>query len=149
MKEEEKDIVKVFLTELVGGMIVVVTMLLLALLFGGCAHKTFEEVERVHDTLRVYQYHRDSVIHRDSVFLHVYERGDTVYSITERWNVQYKDRVKVDTVYQVRDVAQQSKEVVEKEAPIPWWKMILIASVVAIPLTIPAGIMLYLSAKKA
>lgn len=120
MKKEVKEVLRTFLCEVAGGMIIIFVMLGLVMLFGGCAHKTFEEVEKVHDTLRVYQYHRDSVIHKDSVFLHVYERGDTVYSITERWNVQYKDRVRVDTVYQVRDVAQQSKEVEGKKEP--WYE---------------------------
>lgn len=115
MSKEHKQVIKQFLIELVGGIIIVYAMLGLALLFGGCKTIERENIVTKTDTVRIYTQHRDSIIHRDSVFYHVYERGDTVYSVTERWNVRYNDRVRIDTVYKVREVAQQSKEVAEKK----------------------------------
>lgn len=117
MSKEHKQVIKQFLIELTGGIIIVYAMLGLALLFGGCKTVERESVVVKRDTLHQYTERRDSVVYRDSVFVHLYERGDTVYSITERWNVRYNDRVRVDTVYKVREVAQQSKEVAEKKEP--------------------------------
>lgn len=127
MKDETEDIIKAFLTELVGGMVIVAVMLGLALLFGGCSHKVVEDmqVERVHDTLTIIKEKRDSVVYRDSVFVHLYEKGDTVYSITERWNVQYKDRVRVDTVYKARDRGEILKSVITQKEEKPWWDSII------------------------
>jgi len=115
MSKEHKQVIKQFLIELVGGIAIVYAMLGLALLFGGCKTVEQENIVTKTDTVRIYTQQRDSIIHRDSVFYHVYERGDTVYSVTERWNVRYNDRVRVDTVYKVREVQAQSKEVAEKK----------------------------------
>lgn len=125
MSKEHKQVIKQFLIELVGGIAIVYAMLGLALLFGGCKTVEQENIVTKTDTVRIYTQQRDSIIHRDSVFYHVYERGDTVYSVTERWNVRYNDRVRVDTVYKVREVQAQSKEVAEKkeawyEKALPW-----------------------------
>lgn len=94
-----------------------VIVLVVCSLFISCKTVERENIVTKTDTVRIYSQHKDSVVYRDSVFYHVYERGDTVYSVTERWNVRYNDRVRVDTVYKVREVAQQSKEVTEKKEP--------------------------------
>ena len=117
MSKEHKQVIKQFLIELTGGIIIVYAILGLALLFGGCKTVERESVVVKSDTLHHYTERRDSVVYRDSVFYHVYERGDTVYHIKERWNVEYRDRIHTDTVYKVREVAQQSKEVAEKKEP--------------------------------
>ena len=123
MSKEHKQVIKQFLIELTGGIVIVYAMLGLALLFGGCKTVEQENIVTKTDTVRIYSQHKDSVIYRDSVFVHLYERGDTIYHVTERWNVHYNDRVRVDTVYKVREVAQQSKEVAEKKEP--WWDSFL------------------------
>lgn len=117
MSKEHKQVIKQFLIELTGGIIIVYAMLGLALLFGGCKTVEREIIVNKTDTVRIYSQHKDSVVYRDSVFVHLYERGDTVYHITERWNVEYRDRIHTDTVYKVREVAQQSKDVTEKKEP--------------------------------
>lgn len=116
MKKETKEMRGVFLTEVTGGLLIVAAMTLLASLFTGC--KTIEREDTVTktDTVRIYTQRRDSVVYRDSVFVHQYTQGDTVYHVTERWNVRYNDRVLVDTVYKVREVQAQSKEVTEKKS---------------------------------
>lgn len=117
MSKEHKQVIKQFLIELTGGIVIVCIITLLASLMGGCKTIKRESVVVKSDTLHHYTERRDSVVYRDSVFVHLYERGDTVYHVTERWNVRYNDRVRVDTVYKVREVAQQSKEVAEKKEP--------------------------------
>ena len=130
MSKEHKQVIKQFLIELTGGIAIVYAMLGLALLFGGCKTVERESVVVKSDTLHHYTERRDSVVYRDSVFVHLYERGDTVYHVTERWNVRYNDRVRVDTVYKVREVAQQSKEVAEKREP--WWDSVLGAMIIGV-----------------
>ena len=87
----------------------------LCYLLSGCKTVERENIVIKNDTVRIYSQHKDSVVFRDSVFVHLYEKGDTIYHVTERWNVQYRDRIHTDTVYKVREVAQQSKEVEEKK----------------------------------
>ena len=117
MNKEHIKVLKQFLIELVGGIVIVCAMTLLASLMGSCKTIERENIVTKTDTVRIYTQQRDSIIHRDSVFVHLYERGDTVYHVTERWNVRYNDRVRVDTVYKVREVQAQSKEVAEKKEP--------------------------------
>ena len=123
MRKETKEILRVFLTELTGGLLTVLAMTLLASLFSGCKTVEREETVTRTDTVRVFTQRRDSVVYRDSVFVHLYTQGDTVYHVTERWNVRYNDRVLVDTVYKVREVQAQSREVEEKREP--WWERAL------------------------
>ncbi len=117
MNKKHKQVIKRFLIELIGGIVIVCVMTLLASLMGSCKTVERENIVTKTDTVRIYSQHKDSVVYRDSVFVHLYERGDTVYHVTERWNVQYRDRIHTDTVYKVREVAQQSKEVAEKKEP--------------------------------
>lgn len=117
MNKEHIKVLKQFLIELTGGIAIVCAMTLLASLMGSCKTVEREIIVNKTDTVRIYTQHKDSVVYRDSVFVHLYERGDTVYHITERWNVEYRDRIHTDTVYKVREVAQQSKDVTEKKEP--------------------------------
>lgn len=130
MSKEHKQVIKQFLIELTGGIAIVYAMLGLALLFGGCKTVERESVVVKSDTLHHYTERRDSVVYRDSVFYRVYERGDTVYHIKERWNVEYRDRIHTDTVYKVREVQAQSKEVEEKREP--WWDSVLGAMIIGV-----------------
>ena len=97
-----------------------VVILFLCSLLSGCKTVERESVVVKSDTLHHYTHSKDSVVYRDSVFVHLYEKGDTIYSITERWNVQYRDRVRVDTVYKSVAVVQQQTERTEKKAP--WYE---------------------------
>ena len=130
MSKEHKQVIKQFLIELTGGIIIVYAMLGLALLCGGCKTVEREIIVNKTDTVRIYTQHKDSVVYRDSVFVHLYERGDTIYHVTERWNVRYNDRVRVDTVYKVREVQAQSKDVTEKKEP--WWDSVLGAMIIGV-----------------
>jgi len=100
-----------------------VIVLVVCSLFISCKTVERENIVNKTDTVRIYSQHKDSVVYRDSVFVHLYEKGDTIYHVTERWNVQYRDRIHTDTVYKVREVQAQSKEVVEKKDP--WYDRFL------------------------
>ena len=130
MSKEHKQVIKQFLIELTGGIAIVCAMTLLASLMGGCKTVEREIIVNKTDTVRIYSQHKDSVVYRDSVFVHLYERGDTIYHVTERWNVRYNDRVRVDTVYKVREVQAQSKDVTEKKEP--WWDSVLGAMIIGV-----------------
>ncbi len=125
MKESDDKKILRALTEFCGLLIGLLLGFLLMLLLSGCKTVERESVVIKTDTLHHYTQSRDSVVYRDSVFVHLYERGDTVYHVTERWNVRYNDRVRTDTVYRVREVAQQSKEAEEKKE-MPWVVRVLV-----------------------
>lgn len=95
--------------------------LLITLLFGSC--KTVMEVERtntVHDTVYVYHNSRDSVFRKDSIFLHEYVKGDTVYVLKEKWNTLYKDRLQHDTMYVARRDTVQNITIEQKKPMNNW-----------------------------
>lgn len=95
--------------------------LLITLLFGSC--KTVREVERtntVHDTVYVYHNNRDSVFRKDSIFLHEYVKGDTVYVLKEKWNILYKDRLQHDTMYVARRDTVQNITIEQKKPMSNW-----------------------------
>lgn len=120
MNEDEKNIIIKCLAELLTFIVGIGLGLLMCALLSGCKTVECESVVVKSDTLHHYTERRDSVVYRDSVFVRLYEKGDTIYSITERWNVQYRDRVRVDTVYKSVAVVQQQTERTEKKAP--WYE---------------------------
>ena len=71
---------------------------LLALLTG-CKTTEYVPVETVRtDTVYIAHIVTDSVYQHDSIYIH--EKGDTVWY--ERWHTQYRDRLRIDTMYQAR-----------------------------------------------
>ena len=72
---------------------------ILAAVLVGCKQTEYVVVPEYHtDTLRVAQIVTDSVYKHDSIYIH--EKGDTVWY--ERWHTQYRDRLRIDTVYKSR-----------------------------------------------
>jgi len=102
------------------------------LLVSSCKTVEQETIIERNDTLRELTQqrdsvvHRDSIVHRDSVSVHIYNRNDTVYHVTEHWHSDYHDRSyyhdrsHTDTMYQVCVVGTRSKETVEQKQP--WWQ---------------------------
>ena len=71
-------------------------LLLLILLLSSCRQVKYIPVESNRlDTVYLQQVRRDSIYHRDSIF--VKEKGDTVY--LEKYRYLYRDKWKQDTVY--------------------------------------------------
>jgi len=99
----------------------ILVAVLLCALFSGCTTTKYVTVPEYHtDTLRVVKVQHDSLVLKDSVYIH--DKGDTV--LIERWHTQYRDRWRTDTVYQSkRDSIPYPVEVVkEVPAQLTWWQ---------------------------
>ena len=99
-----------------------VTLFVLALL-ASCRQVEYVTVEKVRtDTTYITKWQKDSVWLHESI--HIKERGDTV--MIERWHTQWRDRLRVDTIYrETHDTIPQPYPVetikmVEKE--LSWWQ---------------------------
>ena len=70
-------------------------------LFVGCKTVTkVVEVEKVRtDTTYIKKHQRDSIHVHDSVYLHEYTLGDTVYIEKVRWHTDIKEKLRIDTIY--------------------------------------------------
>ena len=94
---------------------------LLCALLSGCTTTKYVTVPEYHtDTLRVVKVQHDSLVLKDSVYIH--DKGDTV--LIEKWHTQYRDRWRTDTVYQSkRDSIPYPVEVIkEVPAKLTWWQ---------------------------
>lgn len=89
-----KDVIKV---------IIAVLAVAATLLLSGCrTTEKIVEVEKVRiDTTYITQVQRDSIVRHDSIYLHEYMRGDTVYVEKTRWLRVIEDRLRVDTLYRL------------------------------------------------
>ena len=92
-------------------------------LLASCRQVEYVTVEKVRiDTTYITKWQKDSIWLHDSI--HIKERGDTV--MIERWHTQWRDRLRVDTIYQAtHDTIPQPYPVetikmVEKE--LSWWQ---------------------------
>lgn len=109
-----------------------------ALLLAGCKTQRIVEVHdavTIHDTIRLVEVQRDSIYKCDSVFVNQYVQGDTVFRDREKWVTFYKDKVKIDTLVQVRDsIVYKEIKVAEKKSPNPIFAFldIVVVGVIAI-----------------
>lgn len=95
--------------------------ILLCALFSGCTTTKYVTVPEYHtDTLRVVKVQHDSLVLKDSVYIH--DKGDTV--LIEKWHTQYRDRWRTDTVYQSKTDSIPYPVEVVKEVPaqLTWWQ---------------------------
>ena len=104
-------------------LIVWLAFLIAISLLASCRQVEYVTVEKVrNDTTYITKWQRDSVWLHDSI--HIRERGDTV--MIERWHTQWRDRLRVDTIYQsTHDTIPQpypieTIKMVEKE--LSWWQ---------------------------
>ena len=88
-----------------------------------CKQVEYVTVEKVRaDTTYITKWQKDSVWLHDSI--HIKERGDTV--MIERWHTQWRDRLRVDTIYQATRVTIpqpcpiETVKMVEKD--LNWWQ---------------------------
>lgn len=91
------------------------TLLALISLFllASCSPRVIEKVDKQVDTLYQVRHLRDSVYLRDSVSTSIRAAGDTIYVDRYRSTIRYKERLKIDTVKQVREVTKVDTKVVE------------------------------------
>lgn len=100
----------------------IVIAMLLSFLFTGCkTHTQIVEVEKVRtDTTYIVKQQKDSVWLHDSVY--VKEKGDTL--LIEKWHTQWRERIRIDTLYQSKTDSIPVPYPVEKlvEKKLSWWQ---------------------------
>ena len=107
--------------QLAAFVVIILAGLLMCALFGSCTTTKYVPVPEYHtDTLRVVKVQHDSLVLKDSVYIH--DKGDTV--LIEKWHTQYRDRWRTDTIYQSKhDTIPYPVEVVkEVPAKLTWWQ---------------------------
>lgn len=82
----------------------------------GCSPRVTSGVQKVRtDTIYVGRDVRDSIYVRDSLYIHEYARGETIYVERTRWREFFTDRWKRDTVYESRvDTCIVYREVIQE-----------------------------------
>lgn len=92
-------------------------LLLLCLALGGCKTRT-AVVETVRtDTLLYHRNTRDSIFLHDSIFVHEWAAGETIYVQRDRWRTKYVEKQVHDTTYiATHDTIPQPYPVI-KEVP--------------------------------
>jgi hypothetical protein len=108
---------------LLKAIVIWLAILLLIALLTNCTTTKYVEVEKVRtDTTYIVKWQKDSVWLHDSI--HVKEKGDTV--MIERWHTQWRDRFRVDTIYQAtHDTIPQPypvEVIKEVEKELSWWQ---------------------------
>ena len=108
------------LGSLLGGVIAFIVCAIITALMPSCTHTQYVTQEVpvvVHDTLSLTIVKHDSIHHRDSVFYHIYTKGDTVHDVkyVEHWNTEYKTLY--DTLYELQYAPFE--KVITKEVSVP------------------------------
>lgn len=104
--------------------------------------KMVEVVKR--DTLYQVKIKRDSIHLKDSIYLNVYTKGDTVYRNKYRERIQYINKLKIDTVYKSKVDTVYKNVTVEKIVQSPGtWFFDLVKFIAAILLLV-SGIYLWM-----
>ena len=87
--------------------------ILATILFSACSPRYITKVEKQTDTLYQVRHLRDSVYIRDSVSTSIFTSGDTVYYNRYKSIIRYKEKLKVDTVKQIKEILNTDTKVVE------------------------------------
>lgn len=97
--------------------------LFIALLCAGCSPRVVETVVVRTDTLIQTSVEKDSVVHRDSVYVHEWMAGDTVFVEKVKWKTRWENHLKHDTLYISKCDTVKVKDVVVKEVkkPMGWF----------------------------
>ena len=87
---------------------------ILAVIFlSACSPRYITKVDKQTDTVYQTKYQRDSVYIRDSVSTFIHVAGDTIYVDRLRSTIKYKERLKTDTLRQIREVTKVDTKVIE------------------------------------
>lgn len=118
---------------LLGLLLGILTLFLL--LLSACKKTEYVTVEKIvekHDTTFQFQIRHDSILVKDSIFQTEYVKGDTIFRTEIRDHVKYVDRLRVDTLREIKVVTHQIpvpyiKYVTEyKDKPLSWYNRGLI-----------------------
>lgn len=98
---------------------------LLCALLSGCTTTKYVPVPEYHtDTLIQTKVLKDSVWLHDSVYVHEYQKGDTIFSTTIKWSTKYVEREVHDTTHVSKTDSIPYPVEVVKEVPakLTWWQ---------------------------
>ena len=102
-----------------------ITILLTSIicLLGGCKHIEYVTVPEVHtDTLYISKTQHDSIYVKDSIYVHEWTKGDTVYVEQLRWQTKWRERLRTDTVRELRvDSVAVPYEVIKTKTNYSGW----------------------------
>lgn len=96
------------------------------------------------DTLYQVKIKRDSIHLKDSIYLNVYTKGDTVYRDKYRERVQYINKLKTDTVYKSKVDTVYKNVTVEKIVQNPGTWFFDLVKLIAAILLLVGGIYLWM-----
>lgn len=81
-----------------------------------CSRVNYVPVETVHtDSVYITKYNSDSTYLKDSIYLYIGQKDDTVYRTEYRYKIHYRDRISVDTIFCERIDSVQVPYPVEKK----------------------------------
>lgn len=82
---------------------VIIILLVSAICLGGCKSVEYVPVPEVHtDTLYISKTKHDSIYVKDSIYVHEWVKGDTVYIEQLRWQTKWRERLRTDTIRESR-----------------------------------------------
>ena len=93
--------------------ILVVITLLIILLLSACSPRYITTVDKQVDTLYQVQHLRDSIYLHDSVYTFIHAAGDTIYVDRYKSTIRYKERLKTDTLRQIKQFTKVDTKVIE------------------------------------
>lgn len=83
------------------------------LLLSSCSPRVIERVDKQIDTVFQVHHLRDSVYLHDSVYTFIHAAGDTIFVDRYKSTIRYKERLKTDTLRQIKQVTKTDTEIVE------------------------------------
>lgn len=102
-------------------------VVLLALMLTSCATRRITDAVTLRDTIRITQHDSTIINHRDSIYIHEWQRGDTIHLTEYRERIEYRDRLRVDTFYQHKtDTITKTVTTGGRAASLPWWLKFLL-----------------------
>lgn len=82
---------------------VIIILLVSAICLGGCKSVEYVPVPEIHiDTLYNSTTKHDSIYVKDSIYVHEWVKGDTVYIEQLRWQTKWRERLRTDTIRESR-----------------------------------------------
>lgn len=111
----------------IGTIFAFVLILFFIALLTSCKTRTVV-VETVRtDTTYISKQQRDSIWLHDSIFMHEYQSGDTVFMLRDRWHTKYIESIKHDTTYIAKTDSVPVPYPVEVKVPreLNWWQKTL------------------------
>lgn len=112
-------------------------LLIFAIFATSCKHIEYVSVPELHtDTLYISKTQHDSVHVRDSIYLHEYTKGDTVFVEKVSWQTEWKEFVRIDTIYKSRidsvNVPYPVEIVKTKTDYSGWWAFVALLAATAV-----------------